>query len=232
MPQVKHESFTYPYVDGRPLTFIAQIDLAEINQNYIDYLPNEGILLFFYDVEIQVWGFDPKDRPHFKVIYLKEEAYQQQDKPYPENIDILKQSHIKATFIDVPMPVDAEEIDKLELNDLEYDAYCEYASTQIFNHEPFHQMGGYPTPEQGNNMELEAQLVTHGIYCGDPSGYESEEAKELKKDANNWRLLLQIDSDEELGLMWGDMGMLYFWVEEAEAKNGNFDNSWLILQCG
>jgi len=31
------------------------------------------------------------------------------------------------------MPVDTEEIDKLELNDLEYDAYSDYASNQIFN---------------------------------------------------------------------------------------------------
>ncbi|WP_371416950.1 DUF1963 domain-containing protein [Microbulbifer sp. THAF38] len=31
--------------------------------------------------------------------------------------------------------------------------------------------------------------------------------------------------------MWGDCGMLYIWVRESDAKQCNFDDSWMIMQC-
>jgi len=53
----------------------------------------------------------------------------------------------------------------------------------------------------------------------------------LKPGAANWHLLLQFDTDDDLGLMWGDGGRLYFWVEAEAGRDGRFDNAWLILQC-
>jgi uncharacterized protein YwqG len=47
----------------------------------------------------------------------------------------------------------------------------------------------------------------------------------------DWRLLLQLDSDEHMDVMWGAAGMLYFWVREQEAAAGRFENVWVILQC-
>ena len=58
-------------------------------------------------------------------------------------------------------------------------------------------------------MELEAQLASHGVYCGDPAGYESPEAGRLEAGAKDRRLLLQLDSDEHMDVMWGDAGILY-----------------------
>ena len=43
---------------------------------------------------------------------------------------------------------------------------------------------------------------------------------------------LQIDTDDELNVMWGDAGMIYFWVEEDKARKGDFSNTWLVRQCG
>jgi len=31
--------------------------------------------------------------------------------------------------------------------------------------------------------------------------------------------------------MWGDGGTIYYWVEADAARTGQFDNTWLILQC-
>jgi uncharacterized protein YwqG len=80
-------------------------------------------------------------------------------------------------------------------------------------------------------MDLECQLTSNGIYCGDPSGYNSPEAQRLRGGAEDWRLLLQMDSDDDLGLMWGDVGILYFWIREQDARAGDFSKSWVILQC-
>ena len=80
-------------------------------------------------------------------------------------------------------------------------------------------------------MELECQLVSHGLYCGDSSGYLSRAAAGLRDGAKDWRLLLQIDSDDALGVMWGDAGILYFWIREDDARSGRFDQAWAVLQC-
>jgi uncharacterized protein YwqG len=96
---------------------------------------------------------------------------------------------------------------------------------------PQHQIGGFPSPVQGDIMELECQLVSHGIYCGDESGYRDPRATELGASARDWKLLLEFDSDDDLDVMWGDGGMLYFWVREQDARAGKFADTWLVLQC-
>ena len=93
-----------------------------------------------------------------------------------------------------------------------------------------HRLLGHPQVVQ-NAMELECQLVTNGIYCGSPEGYECDERKTLEAGAADWRLLLQIDSDDEPGWMWGDVGRIYFWIKQQDLALRCFDNVWLIFQC-
>ena len=66
----------------------------------------------------------------------------------------------------------------------------------------------------------------------DSSGYDDPRAKTLEAGAKDWRLLLQMDSDDDLDVMWGDAGILYFWIQADEARRGDFSNAWMILQCG
>ncbi len=93
-----------------------------------------------------------------------------------------------------------------------------------------HRLLGHPDPIQGE-MQLECQVVSHGLYCGDHTGYEAPKAAELKARAINWHLLLQVDSEQAAGMMWGDVGRLYYWIRSEDLKAGNFDNVWLVLQC-
>jgi uncharacterized protein YwqG len=96
---------------------------------------------------------------------------------------------------------------------------------------PNHQLLGWPDQIQGD-MRLECQLVTNGLYCGDSSGYEDPRAEELEPGAVDWRLLFQLGSDEEgLGVMWGDVGRLYYWIREQDLVAQRFDTAWTILQC-
>jgi len=52
----------------------------------------------------------------------------------------------------------------------------------------------------------------------------------LTKDAIDWLLLLQIDSDEHVGMRWGNTGMLYYWLKRDDLKAQRFDETWLVLQ--
>jgi uncharacterized protein YwqG len=97
-------------------------------------------------------------------------------------------------------------------------------------HGPHHRIGGHAECVQ-NPMELECQLVTNGLYCGDVAGYEDPRSKTLAAGALDWRLLLQIDTDDAAGMMWGDCGRLYYWVREENLRAHDFGQCWLILQC-
>lgn len=79
---------------------------------------------------------------------------------------------------------------------------------------------------------LEAQLVMNGLYCGDASGYRDPRRTDLERACEEWRLLLQLDSDETAKLMWGDLGMLYFWVRQSDLSRGDLSSAWMTLQCG
>ena len=40
------------------------------------------------------------------------------------------------------------------------------------------------------------------------------------------------DIADELGLMFGDCGSIYFYIREEDLQACRFDRVWLILQCG
>jgi uncharacterized protein YwqG len=94
-----------------------------------------------------------------------------------------------------------------------------------------HRFLGHPQLIQ-NPMELECQLASNGVYCGSASHFQAEEAKALEAGAADWRLLLQIDTDEDgPGWMWGDVGRIYFWIRKRELSSLRFGDVWLVFQC-
>ncbi|HYT23842.1 MAG TPA: YwqG family protein [Candidatus Polarisedimenticolia bacterium] len=74
-------------------------------------------------------------------------------------------------------------------------------------------------------------LVTNGVYAGNASGYKDPRRGELEPGAHDWTLLLQIDSDDNAKMMWGDAGMLYVWIRRQGVASREFDKAWTILQC-
>ena len=114
-----------------------------------------------------------------------------------------------------------------EVTEEEWTAYDETFGPEA---RPVHRIAGHPGEIQGD-LRLRAQLVSNGIYCGNAKGYKEGRDRGLEAGAKDWRLLLQADSDEDAGMMWGDLGRLYFMIHEDDAKRHNFDRVWLILQC-
>jgi uncharacterized protein YwqG len=228
------ESVEWPAWKGKPLSFLCQIDLSSIpEKSYFSGYPESGFLFFFYDQEQETWGFDPEDRGSWKVIYL--ESLQSGGRtPAPEGLEkeyIYGEKFLKFSMVHTYPCTEDDKIAKLNLSNEQSDMYDErYMSIDEDN--PYHQLFGYPLPEQDPDMEMECQLVTHGIYCGDPSGYQDPRVKELEKGAADWALLLQLDTDDDVDMMWGDAGRLYFWIRKEDLEKKNFDDVWMILQCG
>jgi hypothetical protein len=94
-----------------------------------------------------------------------------------------------------------------------------------------HQIGGYPDCVQGDWMEWELEMDVRGIQ---PKSFgdwlETPEAAALEPAVREWKLLLQLDSDEDTGFHWIDSGVLYFWIREQDARAGNFAATKLIAQ--
>ncbi len=174
------------------------------------------------------WGYDPKDKYGKKVFYFDGNLNELERKQVPENTEIFPASKLNfSNQIELPDYesdlIDSEkfyneEID--EIYDILYES-CEENSNKILGHSNNIQDG----------MELECKLVTNGLYCGDERAYEGPKRFELEKNIPDWKLLLQIDSNEETDMMWCDYGKIYLWITKQNLKDKKFENSWLVLQC-
>lgn len=228
----RDDKFAQPWrPDGAaPLGFIAQINLSDI-PHVDDSLPATGWLYFFYDRYCEPWGFDPADRGCCRIIYVdSDRATLKRAEPPPDSDpDHLAESCLVEAWPELTLP---DYLPNLEYGTSAYEAYCAICDklTESEGH-THHRLLGHPQLIQ-NPMELECQLASNGIYCGGASHFQEAEAKALESGASDWRLLLQIDTDEDgPGWMWGDVGRIYFWVKLPDLKSLRFDDSWLIFQC-
>jgi uncharacterized protein YwqG len=229
--------FQWPEHGERPLDFLIQVNCAEI----VDFdlkgtLPRVGMLSFFYDLQEQPWGYDPEDQDGFRVVYFANIAVlgsryiPDQSQPIP--ICALQFS----PCLTAPSPwskVYENFQSRLAFTPDEEDNYftfIEKLDELAYPKGRQHRLLGHSANIQGD-MQLEAQLVTHGINCGDSEGYRSAKAKQLEAGADDWRLLLQLDSDRTASLTWGDAGMLYFWIRQQDLQARAFDRVWMDLQC-
>jgi len=86
-----------------------------------------------------------------------------------------------------------------------------------------HHLLGYANGIQHNYHELNfIETVNHNIE--NISGSELNEA--LK-----WKLLFQCDSDDNLGISWGDWGRIYFFIHEDDLQKRNFENIKIAADC-
>lgn len=225
-------AFIWPEQGVVRLSFLARLSLTEIQQvQKVDWLPSSGALLFFYDLDKQPWGFDPSDRGGAAVLHAPDlpcPSLELQNDPVHSGA--LPHRNVSFRRIDVFPSWERESVEAFGFSDAESDRYSELAEG-VIGDEAKHQVGGFPAPVQRDEMELECQLVTNGLYCGDPRGYKDPRAAALESGAADWKLLFQMDSDDDLGVMWGDAGMIYFWIREQAAARGKFEECWLILQC-
>lgn len=230
------DDIVWPVWHGKPLSFLAQIKLSDLAQYpFTDVLPEEGWLLFFYDAEQSTWGFDPEDKGSWAVVFIPSTRAKLERRGVPS--DVLMNGFYNLCGVEtletltLP-PFESHAVERLNLSDSEQDAYLDLLDEVYSSDEELvHQLLGHPRPIQGD-MQLECQLVSRGLYCGDLTGYNDPKASELAKGVEDWRLLFQLDSDDYAEMMWGDVGRLYFWIQYESLAARDFDKCWMVLQCG
>jgi hypothetical protein len=229
----------WPEWEGHgPLSFVAGVDCRAIAGQTLDIaLPKTGELLFFYfdgqydNGNATVGYWDPATLAGARVLQVAaEEGFAPRDcppgiSPY-ERVDLtaaqvvtfptFEHHDLQAVFR--PPGDDLRAFLRHPVND---DAFQEALHERFTG--PGHQIGGYATPVQGP-VEYEVSQAALGghVRADDPA---------LAAETANWTLLAQIDSDDSLGMMWGDVGTLYWLTRRQDLAEGRLEGSSFTWQC-
>ena len=216
----------WPLGDDEPRAFVAQIDFAEVTrQGKIDWLPSDGRIYAFFDdarngsadvVKI-IYSQDPPEREaeppsniskrwRFGERRIGFAVYN--SVPSEDWLEVVGPEGLAET----DMGVEAGEVTGLENFDLGDGVQ--------------HRIGGYPEEIQNGSLAIEAEYVAQGSH----RDYRQDVPTELLVRARQWRLLLQIDSDDALKMNWWDGGRLFVFVREADARKGDFSRTVTLTQ--
>jgi uncharacterized protein YwqG len=221
----------WPELKGGPQSFIAQIRLDDVRQYDSEKaLPQSGMLWFFYDAQQETYGADPADRGGWQVLFKDGDLTNLQKTPFPAKLPAASKFNVcsfgfasEITFSQQP-PLEIPNLDWTDEDQKKYESVLSSFASQADRATPHHRMLGFPDTIQ-DDMRLQCQLASNGVTdTNDPK------AAALSKGATDWQLLLQVDTDEEIGMRWGDAGMLYYWIKSADLQTRHFDASWLVLQ--
>ena len=189
---------------SRPLSFLAQINLGDVAEVGCDLpLPTAGLLLFFYDAETQPCGFDPLDAPGCHVLFVNAEtATERRASPDggPSRVQPLK-LHPYQGLQDPHWVYDQIKHDQRFAGYEPFYQELLKLSEQDDQEISFdgHALGGWPHLIQ-SPMELECEMVTHGIYAGDADGYADPRVAALKNNPMsrviNFDMALTLGCDE------------------------------------
>jgi uncharacterized protein YwqG len=233
--------FAWPHIEGHgapeAMEFVAQVRLADVPAPLPEPVPRSGLLSFFTR-----WD-------EGRVFYYPEGTRLQRTPgpnppvpPAPSGFWQRVRASIKANpdprhtyracaiaFSPGLSPVDggSSTFDTLKLSEGDSEAYIELCESS-WNDAPKHQLFGHASPVQ-NEMELECDFHRRG----------EKERWDLPPErfiaaARDWVLLMQVDSDDGKdgpGWMWGDLGIVYFWIHREDLKAGAFDKVISIGQC-
>jgi uncharacterized protein YwqG len=222
---------------GTPLTLMAQFRLSELAAfPAAEALPTTGLLYFFCETYEQRWGFDPDDRGVGRVLYIPDESQPLERVEHPAGKFngrwVLPRPACSVEFSDEWSLPDFEiAAALLGFSSDEIDAYVEAKDTLYERDEAIatHRLLGHPDQLEGD-MRFEVQMASHGLYWGDERDVDDQRVPALSAGVEDWRLLLQVDTDENLDVKWRDNGMIYFWIEKVKLLAHDFDDGWVILQ--
>ena len=226
----------------RPLSFFCQIKLSDVKPYDRDgLLPERGMLYFFYECESMRWGFDPDDDGAARVFWFDtSDELGCTPTDIPEGIaqeyiipEIALEFKARSSY---PMFEEFELYNGMEADWDDYDTVLARLGKNIDEDSEDHKLLGYADIIQ-NEMLTECERISRGLYCGDPESYQStpENVEEdIARQAGNWTLLLQLStvSKGDFEFMFGDCGMIYFYIKKDDLAAMRFEKASFSVQCG
>jgi uncharacterized protein YwqG len=220
-----------------PLSFVAALDCKALGGLLPSLgLPGDGELLLFYfdgsfnnfDTTVGYW--DPTTAPGAHLLYVPSSS-PTVEAACPEGLGEFPAVSLRGRVVGTyptsehPALADLHERGRGPLAPL-YEALYEREDA---DQSPRHQVGGHANCVQGP-VEMEvAAGASHRVSGIKPSWTDPAL---LHDAATNWTLVAQIDSDDSAGMMWGDVGMLYYLMRADDLRARRFDSAGFTWQCG
>ncbi|WP_326569670.1 YwqG family protein [Amycolatopsis rhabdoformis] len=225
------DDVAWPVWDERgPLTFIGSVDCARLPPE-LDTLPEHGTLLFFYfdgrydeDDDLPA---EPEDLDGNQVIFVPagtpttERAAPVEHLAYPR-----RELHARLVgsapdvghvLLETTTTADGVPLSKAGSRAGLFGELA-WAETERTTR---HQIGGYGTAIQ-DASETEIAAMALESRRRDPR---------LAEEGARWVLLAQFDSDDDVDMMWGDVGTIYWAIRSDELAAGRFETARFTMQC-
>jgi uncharacterized protein YwqG len=215
------------------LGFVGAIECDSLPSDHLDIaLPGGGTLLFFYHDGDEVVGpWAPETQAGARVVYVPG-GVPTSPRQAPSGVPTYRHVPLAAeptiTGPDWDHPALKAAVAQLSTHDRDFmnDPFNSDPFRQAFAEHvarPIHRVGGYAYPIQ-DAVEVEtAQVVLGGqVDYTDPDLYE---------EARRWTLLAQIDSDDDAGMCWGDVGTLYWLIRPEDLHAHRFEQALFAWQC-
>jgi len=235
--------------ESRSLDFLAQINCEEVSRYDKDkLLPTTGMLYFFCEFSAWISGGGNNTA---RVYYYPGSISELQETNYP--IDIEEEYQIPEMpmifTVENDLPSFDEFIERYECRYYDHKQQWERwykmrsngnslanefgeARKKIVPHfrEKDNKLLGYANVIQ-NSMLLECEKTTGNVWPERP--IPESQYRKLKEQYTKWQLLFQLDSIQtpDYEMLWGDNGILYYYIKFDDLLNKNFDKSVFTFQC-
>ena len=244
---------TYPsQADGKPLALLVQINFSELS-NAVDLtqlpqpLPDNGILqIYIGNTDLYGADFDkPYPSDTYQVRYWADTNLPVNQADLDEAMASVKTIFLEEDYV-LPFGV----------ND-EFALTFEQAvqSSNLYAYDPYEVTGKTPseTSELYDEDAIEAELKAKGLDDVDPYdvidkylelagvgghqilGYPyftQTDPREYEKSLRQYILLFQLDSDDDVDIMWGDMGVANFFITPEALLARDFNQLVYNWDCG
>ncbi|NPC94392.1 DUF1963 domain-containing protein [Bacillus sp. WMMC1349] len=217
------KSEVYPLDEqGKPMKLLAQINFSQLP--CLDGFPSTGILQFYLSVSDDVYGlnFDnPCEQTGFCVKYF--ETLIENEEQLLDDFSFVELED------EYQFPITCEASLTAEIQ-------SELVGVADFQFEQYAGIGAWSFFEQfGDDEEtvMEEYNEMYGGFAHKIGGYACFTQADPRDDdfSDHTVLLLQIDSDDEIDSMWGDVGIANFFIKPADLKKKDFSNVLYNWDC-
>jgi uncharacterized protein YwqG len=233
-------SFAWPEHKGRSLSFVCQVNLREVADDAASELPREGLLSFFAPTDEGCWGGDPEDVGAFHVSYFEDAASCLPSTSWPKDIPPERRYKTCPVVFRQVLTIPPDEsvlAESAGFSPEERERFAEIGPEITARLDPKGTWSertlllGHPDQIQGD-LSLEFAECFSRAESGSRGGGPRSGRAAVKALALGSRMLLQLHSCRRAGMMWGDLGCLYYWIRESDIKSRSFTRALGILQCG
>lgn len=222
--------------EPRPLVFLAQINFAEINPGgrVLPDFPSAGLLQFFilnadfYGAEL---SFNWTDDTGFRVLYLPEVVAEEAGldlgappTPVAEAYGLNLPFTVRGAGGAQPWPVPAVALSAVPDREPVSGADEDASALLGLSADP------WETGEARSRHGALYELSPGGHKVGGYPDFTQPDPR--NEDERAWPLLLQLDSDPRLNLMWGDVGTANFFIRRGDLRRRDFSHVAYHWDCG